>query len=247
MRHVASTSFGADSMAQIILAKEHDEPLDEVVYCEVMFTPEISGEIPEHRDFIYETAIPWLERELGLKTTILRANTTMWDDFHTERVRGSTKGKLRGFPIPGLCSVKRDCKLPPIKDYMAQLPSDSTQYVGIAADEVRRLKSLERTGCVSLLAKYGIDQKQARSIDERHGLLSPIYAFTGRNGCFFCPNARMSELRHLYEHHPDLWRLLRQLQETPNTSRNCFTCSLTVFDLEEKFKREEGARDASPI
>ena len=38
----------------------HGEPLDEVIYCEVMFDQGISGEIPEHRDFICRTAIPRL-------------------------------------------------------------------------------------------------------------------------------------------------------------------------------------------
>ena len=37
MRYVASCSFGKDSVATVILAKMHNEPLDEVVYCEVMF------------------------------------------------------------------------------------------------------------------------------------------------------------------------------------------------------------------
>ena len=54
MKHVAACSFGKDSVATVILAKEHNEPLDEVVYCEVMFDDQISGEVPEHRDFIYE-------------------------------------------------------------------------------------------------------------------------------------------------------------------------------------------------
>ena len=40
----------------------HGEPLDEVIYCEVMFDQGISGEIPEHRDFICRTAIPRLEK-----------------------------------------------------------------------------------------------------------------------------------------------------------------------------------------
>ena len=60
MKHVASCSFGKDSLATILLALEHGEPLDEAVYCEVMFDKEISGEVPEHRDFIYTTAIPAL-------------------------------------------------------------------------------------------------------------------------------------------------------------------------------------------
>ena len=64
-KHIASVSFGKDSLATILLAKEHGEPLDEAVYCEVMFDKDISGEVPEHRDFIYDTAIPSLERILS--------------------------------------------------------------------------------------------------------------------------------------------------------------------------------------
>lgn len=48
MKHVAACSFGKDSIATVILAREHNEPLDEVIYCEVMFDDEISGEVPEH-------------------------------------------------------------------------------------------------------------------------------------------------------------------------------------------------------
>ena len=52
MKHIASCSFGKDSLASVLLAIEHNEPLDEVAYCEVMFDNEISGEIPEHQEFI---------------------------------------------------------------------------------------------------------------------------------------------------------------------------------------------------
>ena len=58
LKHIVSCSFGKDSLATILLALEHGEPLDEAVYCEVMFDKTISGEVPEHRDFIYHTAIP---------------------------------------------------------------------------------------------------------------------------------------------------------------------------------------------
>lgn len=61
-KFVISMSFGKDSLASALLAVEHGEPLDEAVYCEVMFDKNISGEVPEHRDFIYDTAIPALER-----------------------------------------------------------------------------------------------------------------------------------------------------------------------------------------
>ena len=46
LKHIASCSFGKDSLATILLALEHGEPLDEAVYCEVMFDKTISGEVP---------------------------------------------------------------------------------------------------------------------------------------------------------------------------------------------------------
>lgn len=47
--YIASCSFGKDSLATILLALEHNEPLDRAVFCEVMFDHErgISGELPE--------------------------------------------------------------------------------------------------------------------------------------------------------------------------------------------------------
>lgn len=69
MRYVASCSFGKDSLATILLARKHGEPLDEAVYCEVMFDKTISGEVPEHRDFIYTKGIPALEK-MGISTHI---------------------------------------------------------------------------------------------------------------------------------------------------------------------------------
>ena len=48
--HILSCSFGKDSLATALLALEHGEPLDRIVFCEVMYdhSRQISGEIPEH-------------------------------------------------------------------------------------------------------------------------------------------------------------------------------------------------------
>lgn len=71
-KHVVSCSFGKDSIATILLALEHGEPLDEAVYCEVMFDNSTSGEVPEHQAFIYQAAIPALEK-LGVPVRVLRS------------------------------------------------------------------------------------------------------------------------------------------------------------------------------
>ena len=41
-KHILSCSFGKDSIATALLALQHGEPLDELVYCEVMFGEEIT-------------------------------------------------------------------------------------------------------------------------------------------------------------------------------------------------------------
>ena len=203
MRYLASCSFGKDSLAAILLAKKHGEPLDEAVYCEVMFDKTISGEVPEHRDFIYTKGIPALER-MGIKVTVLRGKKTYVDLFTGRITRGPKKGMLRSFPVCGKCYVQRDCKLRPILRYQKTLPPDTVQYIGIAKDEQERLLRLEGRQ-VSLLEKYNCTEQDAKELCRQAGLLSPIYQFTNRGGCWFCPNAKRKELRHLYDHHPELW------------------------------------------
>jgi hypothetical protein len=237
VKHIASCSFGADSLASVLLAIEYEEPLDELAYCEVMFDKETSGEVPEHQEFIYEKAIPYFEKH-GIKTKVLRADWTYIDHFFAEITKGDNKGKLRGFPICGMCSICRDCKLPPIKKYADSLPKDTIQYVGIASDEQERLMRLSENR-ISLLNKYGFTQKAAKWLDRRHGLLSPIYEFAPRNGCFFCPNAKEKELRHLYDHHPDLWQRMLDLQALPNKCTERFNRTMKFSDIDYNFRMDD--------
>ena len=116
MKHIASCSFGKDSIIAVLLALRHGEPLDEIVYCEVMFDKNISGEVPEHRDFIYRTAIPALER-MGVKVVVLRSSKTYVELFTGRITRGPKKGMVRSFPICGRCAIQRDCKINPIQKY----------------------------------------------------------------------------------------------------------------------------------
>ena len=178
-KRIASVSFGKDSLATILLAKEHNEPLDEAVYCEVMFDQDISGEVPEHRDFIYGTAIPALER-MGVKVVVLRSPQTYVGLFTGRITRGPKKGMLRSFPICGRCAVQRDCKAKPIDRYQKALPPGTVQYLGIAKDEQERLLRLESGKKISLLDKYNFTEQDARSLCEKAGLLSPVYEFTDR-------------------------------------------------------------------
>lgn len=188
MKYIASCSFGKDSLATIILAHLHREPLDEILYVEVMFDEGISAEIPEHREFIFDRAIPKLE-SWGFGVSIVRGKKTYLDCFNHVCVKGRSLGKKKGFPMVGHCDVNRECKLRPIREFMKSQPRDTVQYIGIAADETKRLERLE-DGKISLLAKYGCTEAEAADLCRDYGLLSPIYEFTNRGGVLVLPKCK---------------------------------------------------------
>ena len=236
-KYIASCSGGKDSIATVLLTAQHNEPLDEIVYCEVMFNKEISGEIPEHRDFIYSKLKPFCENELGCRFTILRAEKTYDDVFHHVICRGPQKGKRRGFVWAGMCSVNRDCKTAPIRQYNSSFSGSTVNYIGIAIDEPKRLARLDGKNKVSLLAKYGYTEKRALELCKKYDLLSPIYAFSRRNGCWFCPNAGKGELEHLAHHHPELLDLLIAWEREDNIFHRKMTRTETPSEIRAKLSK----------
>lgn len=213
--NIISFSGGKDSVATVILCHIHNIQVDEIIFSEVMFDDEISGELPEHINFIKNVAFPKFE-EWGFKTKILRSNITFMDCFNHIVTRSGVperNGKRAGFPMGGKCRINGDCKLKPIKEYIKKLKSEGEviQFIGIAIDEPERLKRLKEDQR-SILAEFEHDEQMAYGLAEEYNLLSPIYTFAPRGGCWFCPNARDGELRNLRNNHPELWQTLLDLE-----------------------------------
>jgi hypothetical protein len=112
------------------------------------------------------------------------------------------------------------------------------QYVGIASDEPVRLRRLQGDQ-VSLLEKYHYTEEDAKQLCQTAGLLSPVYAFTDRGGCWFCPNAKRKELRHLYDHHPELWARMLELQAMPGKVSEKFNRTERFSDIDAAFRKED--------
>lgn len=239
--YIASCSFGKDSLATILLALENNEPLDRVVFAEVMFDHEkgISGEIPEHIEWVYSTAIPRLE-EMGVKVDVVRAKKDYKSFFVNAVGGGQYKGKLYGFPIGGMCVINRECKIKPIHDYYKSYREDYdiVQYVGIAADESKRLARLKKNQ-ISLLNKYGYTEKMAYRMCEKAGLLSPIYENGTRGGCWFCMNAKLPQYIKIRRNHLEMWEDLRALSLTPNLCSYGFKYGKTLQEVEKEMDRIE--------
>lgn len=241
-KHILCISGGKDSMATAILALEHGEPLDMAVYCEVMFDKDISGEVPEHRDFVYNRMIPFLEGN-GVPVHVVRGERTYLDCFY-HRIEKPIKnmqhkGKRRGFPLGGKCLINLYCKTGPMyKFFKANNLYEAVQYVGIAADEPKRLTRLDGVKGVSLLAKYGYTEAMAAKLCKERGLYSPAYEYSKRNGCWFCPNCRMSEFAEFKRRHPDLWEKLLELGKVENLVSYGFKYGMTVEEVDREISMQ---------
>ncbi len=234
-KHIAGCSGGKDSVATLILAHEHGEPLDEVVYSEVMFDKETSGEHPEHLEFVLTKIKPFVEDVLKVPFVHLKSEKTYVDVFKRPISRGPNIGKPYGFAYPGMCAINRDCKIPPITQYWQSQNKDVVQYVGIAFDEQDRLMRMHGTNRISLMDKYGVTEKRAIQMCVERGLHSPCYNFSDRNGCWFCPNCKFDEWANVIFKHGELFDKLLKLEEDyPNRARRCLTINETPSELKKR-------------
>ena len=231
--HVISWSGGKDSTATVILFHEHEEELlkpgDKVtiLFAEVMYDLKrnISGHNPDIIDFIYEKKKVF--ESWGYNVEILRSKDK---DFLINFYHKLTKspdpervGKTWGFVPSGICAIKRDCKLKPISEWNKLHAGDNqVQYVGIALDEPKRLDSLHKQpDTISLLEKYGYTEEMAMELCRKYDMVSPQYLISGaknvtRDGCWFCPNAKLCEHKNIYERMPEIWEEYVALEDTPN-------------------------------
>ena len=146
---------------------------------------------------------------------------------------------------PGKCAVNRDCKIPPIQKYQKSLSGEIVSYVGIASDEPERLARLVGTNKISLLEKYSMTEAEARQLCAENDLLSPIYQYTTRNGCWFCPNAGKSELQHLVYRHPELLEKLIRWEHTDNLYHRRVTRTETPSELKARLMAEASSTGIS--
>lgn len=246
MKYIASWSGGKDSTASIIIAHENNEPLDSIVFVEVMYDIKrnISGENPEHIKFIREAAKPLFE-SWGYPVHILRADRDYLSFFNkimeNPKKYPERKGKKFGFPVYGMCGVKRDLKLKPMNDFYNQFGNELVQYVGICADEINRLESLRKIkNRISILEKYGYTEEMARQKFIEYGLLSPCYKYSKRGGCWFCPNAKLAEHQEIKRLYPIIWKEFVALEDDPNIANDKWNIyGKTLHEIDEELTWRE--------
>lgn len=254
MLHIISWSGGKDSTGSIILLHEYEKeilkPGDKVIilFSEVMFDKNISGINPEIINFIYDKKR--IFESWGYEVNILRAKKTYLDIFYHKLKRSPIPeriGMTWGFGpcVKGMCSIKRDLKLKPMIDWKKDhIDIDQTEYIGLALDEPKRLRSMHESNpnAMSLLEKYQFIENDAKDLCIKYNMLSPQYSLNdgkqGRDGCWFCPYAKLCEHELIARVHPTAWRKYVSLENEKNLAYpkwNCYTDE-TLHDRDEQIR-----------
>ena len=225
--NIFSLSFGKDSMATLILAAEQGIPIDRVLYVEVKFNDEISGEHPIMAEWI-PTAEKRLKELFGVTVEHLYYGKTFQQMFFQPLSKGKHVGSLKGFPLTrrAWCNhLKTDTTRRFYSD-LRKRKIDCIRFLGIAADEPNRWASKVeemKSGKVryrSLLVEQGLTENDAMEICKKYDLLSPMYGVDGifRGGCWFCPKQCLADLRHLWKNHHDLYNRLLEMEPYSETT-----------------------------
>lgn len=238
MKHIVSWSGGKDSTATIILAHELGLPIDLIIICLVWFDRNrgIYGEYPEHIEWLFGYAIPLFE-SWGYKVQVVSSEKDYLHWFYhaiTKSDKPERIGKYAGWLMGGRCYMNRE-KTEPIRKFLKSLDFEYEEYIGIAADEPERLERLRnKSGKVSLLAEHGYTESMCFDKCREYNLLSPLYEFFSRGGCWFCPNQKISGFAFLKQTHPNLWDELVGLSKEENKVSENFKYTKTFDEVQRE-------------
>lgn len=234
--YVCSLSYGKDSLAMLLKIIELGLPLNEVIFCEVMFDKNISGIHPRQLEFI-NNARTILKNKYNIEVNHLKAIKSFKEQFYTKKEKGKRIGQIYGFPVLIGAWCNGRLKLDVIHKHLSKLNKkyNVIQYVGIAFDEPKRIKDKENV--IYPLVDLGITEEMAKEICINNNLYSPLYnSKIHRDGCWFCNKSSLNELRDIYWNYPEYWKLLLELD---NDSPYSFRANgETLHDLDKRFKDE---------
>ena len=231
MKHIASVSFGKDSLAMLLKLLELNYPLDEVVFYDTGMEFQA---IYDTRDKV----LPIL-REHGITYTELKPEYNFEWKMFEKPVNGKKNGFHYGYSwCGGRCRWGTTDKLKAIEKHC----KGSFEYVGIAADEQKRLEK-ERNGFKLFpLDELGMSEEDCLEYCYSKGFRwiengISLYEILDRVSCWCCANKNLKELKNMHDHLPEYWERLKDLQS--RTERPMKGEGKSVFDLERRFRGDK--------
>lgn len=228
MYYIANYSGGKDSEAMVRELIRRKYPLDEVVafdggwefYC-------------VQRN--WENMRAYVESK-GIKFKILRPECSFQSLMLNKVVNKGKSNEHIGYSwCGGSCRWGTTIKARILDNYAKE--KNAIVYVGIAADETKRLAKNTKPHIRHPLAEWGITEAECLSIFRREGVSwvesgVDLYDILDRVSCFCCRNKNLWELYAIWKNLHFWWNELKILQALNDMP---FKNGCSIFDLERKF------------
>lgn len=193
--HVLSFGAGVNTVALMLLLVREQLKLDEVIFADT------GGEVPETYESV-ELARNYLaEHEIPFTVVAGRPGGT---DLY------GTAERRRVIPSAQWRWSTRDFKVRPIYKHYRSLNTHVNQYIGIAFDEIHRMRDSRVPYVTNLypLVDRRLTRQDCIDIIRSEGFPVPV-----KSGCFFCPFNSTDRWRWLLNKHPDLFERAIALEE----------------------------------
>ncbi|WP_237076320.1 MULTISPECIES: phosphoadenosine phosphosulfate reductase [unclassified Neglectibacter] len=233
--YIASVSWGKDSLYMLLRLMEEGVPLNEVAFYDT------GMEFQAIYD-IRNKVLPMLA-ERGIKYTEFHTKRPFLYDMLEKPVNGKN-GLHLGYSWCGGCARWGTAGKQQVLDANAKKYADSGytvfQYVGIAADEPKRIERLPPQK-IAPLAIWGVAEAEClqgcydRGFEWKESGFR-LYDLLDRVSCWCCANKNLKELRNIYVHLPEYWERLKEIQR--HTDRPMKGPGKSVLDLETRFAAE---------
>lgn len=230
--YIANLSCGKDSLAMVLRLMEEKKPLTKCIMYDTGM---------EFR-CIYDirSKIESLLKAYGCELVVLKPETDFLVDMLLKPVCKGKENEHYGYEWCGGCTRWRTSdKIRAIQSYLKSLDREYIQYIGIAADEPKRIK--EEKNKAYPLVDWGMTEKECLEYCYGKGWYwlengVELYSVLDRVSCWCCSNKNIRELRNMYHYLPYYWDLLKGLQSRIDRP---FHNGKTIFELEEMFAWED--------
>lgn len=240
MRHIASVSFGKDSLAMVLMLIEKKMPLDEVVFYD-------TGMEFQAIYNVRDKLLPILNAN-GIQYTELKPKEPFLYTMLERPCKSKQKGKHRGYGwCGGMSRWGTTSKTIALDRYCES--REATVYIGIASDEPKRLKKEIKPYKVHPLVEWGMMESDCLMYCRDNGFSwdengVDLYDVLDRVSCWCCCNKNRKELKNIYLYLPDYWEKLKYLQSRLDRPMKRF-CNKkhgeygNLFDMEKVFEHEK--------
>lgn len=248
VKHIASVSFGKDSLAMLLRLLEESYPLDAVVFYDTGMEFDAIYRI---RDKIRSI----LDKQ-GIELVELHPPEPFIYSMLERPIKYRKKeGYHSGYGwCGGPCRWATSYKTKAIREYKRSLNDEVIDYVGIAVDEPQRFEKEKSEGKRLPLVWWNMTEEDCLSYcHERNWFWyegSPegqleLYSILDRVSCWCCANKNLKELRNIYLYLPEYWNRLKELQTKIERPFKGYYkgAARGILELEERFEKE-GVCDA---